>query len=169
MSSGIPNRINGKVSGIVNGLEFSEWDLQSYVVTTDGRTYTAVSKLPEEIGFDMQTLNILGGLISWLFAKPVGKAKNGYQRTGENAHGKYNICMFNKIYIYKNENLVLRNKLVMITFYSSDFPRLSNSLFLHKLLVICTFTTAFDNMLNSLTVQRIFIFQLKLLVETKLV
>jgi hypothetical protein len=30
----------------------------------------------------MQTLNILGGVIGWLFARPVSKAVNGYELTG---------------------------------------------------------------------------------------
>jgi hypothetical protein len=31
----------------------------------------------------MQALNILGGVIGWLFARPVNKAVNGYELTGE--------------------------------------------------------------------------------------
>nr|CAD7429101.1 unnamed protein product [Timema monikensis] len=67
LKEGIPLRVNGKVSGIVNGQEFSQLDLQSYVVTSDGRTYTAISRVQSTIGYDMQTLNVLGGVIGGVF------------------------------------------------------------------------------------------------------
>nr|CAD7444676.1 unnamed protein product [Timema bartmani] len=67
LKEGIPLRVNGKVSGIVNGQEFSQLDLQSYVVTSDGRTYTAISRVQNTIGYDMQTLNVLGGVIGGVF------------------------------------------------------------------------------------------------------
>lgn len=49
---------------------------------SDGRAYTAISRVPREIGWTFQMLQILGGLIGFLFAKPIGDAKNGYQLTG---------------------------------------------------------------------------------------
>lgn len=49
---------------------------------TDGRAYTAISKVPRQIGYSVQTLQILGGLMGFLFAKPIGEVKNGYQLTG---------------------------------------------------------------------------------------
>lgn len=48
----------------------------------DGRAYTAISKIPESIGFDIQSLQILGGVIGYVFAKPIRNAQNGYQFTG---------------------------------------------------------------------------------------
>lgn len=50
--------------------------------TKDGRTYTALSRVPEEIGASFQLLSNLGGVIGWLFAKPVSETKNGYELTG---------------------------------------------------------------------------------------
>jgi nidogen (entactin) len=80
---GIPQRINGKVSGKINGLSFQDEDLHSYVVTSDGRAYTAVSKMNETIGFDLQPLSMLGGVVGWLFARSTSiNAPNGYQLTG---------------------------------------------------------------------------------------
>jgi len=71
------------VSGEVNGVRFQDEDLHSYVVTSDGRAYTAVSKLNDTVGFDMQHLSILGGAIGWLFARSTSSsAPNGYQLTG---------------------------------------------------------------------------------------
>ncbi|KAJ9588281.1 hypothetical protein L9F63_018354, partial [Diploptera punctata] len=78
----IPLRVNGKITGILNEQEFTQQDLQSYVLTADGRSYTALSHVPQDVGFDMQALTILGGVIGWLFAKPSSKAVNGYQLTG---------------------------------------------------------------------------------------
>jgi len=78
----IPLRVNGKVSGSLNGIRLEELDLQCYVVTNDGRTYTAISKVPMELGYDMQSLNVLGTTLGWLFAKPIKSSKNGYELTG---------------------------------------------------------------------------------------
>lgn len=78
----LPIRVIGRVSGKINGEEFPLRDLQCYVQTKDGRTYTALSRVPETIGQDFQLLSTLGGVIGWLFAKPIGNTKNGYQLTG---------------------------------------------------------------------------------------
>lgn len=41
-----------------------------------------MSRVPEEIGASFQLLSNLGGIIGWLFAKPVSETKNGYELTG---------------------------------------------------------------------------------------
>lgn len=82
LKNDVPLRVNGKVSGELNGVVLESMDLQAYVVMSDGRSYTALSKVSDQLGYDMQTLNIIGGVIGWLFAKPLGDAKNGYQLTG---------------------------------------------------------------------------------------
>ncbi|KAG5326414.1 NID1 protein, partial [Pseudoatta argentina] len=66
----VPLRVIGRISGTLNGVEFPSRDLQCYVQTKDGRTYTALSRVPEEIGASFQLLGNLGGIIAWLFAKP---------------------------------------------------------------------------------------------------
>ncbi|XP_025991116.1 nidogen isoform X2 [Solenopsis invicta] len=78
----VPLRVIGRISGTLNGIEFPSRDLQCYVQTKDGRTYTALSRVPEEIGASFQLLNNLGGVIGWLFAKPVSDTENGYELTG---------------------------------------------------------------------------------------
>lgn len=42
-----PLRVTGKVKGDLNGVALAEADLHSYVLTGDGRTYTAVSRVPK--------------------------------------------------------------------------------------------------------------------------
>ncbi|KAG7213656.1 hypothetical protein KM043_002901 [Ampulex compressa] len=78
----VPLRVIGRVSGVINGIDFPSRDLQCYVQTQDGRTYTALSRVPEEIGASFQLLTTLGSVNGWLFAKPVGETKNGYELTG---------------------------------------------------------------------------------------
>ena len=81
--SGTSQRLNGKVSGVLNNIQFSNLDMHSFVVTKDGRAYTAISRVPVEIGPHMMTLNTIGGVIGWLFALPISRgALNGYSFTG---------------------------------------------------------------------------------------
>lgn len=80
--SDAPLRVNGKITGKINGEKLVNLDLQSYIVMTDSRAYTAISKIPESIGTDIQSLQILGSSIGYLFAKPIRGAINGYQLTG---------------------------------------------------------------------------------------
>ncbi|CAH1124061.1 unnamed protein product [Ceutorhynchus assimilis] len=82
IKEGVPLRANGKVNGKLNGERLENLDLQSYIVTADGRAYTAISKVPESIGADIQTLQVLGSVIGYLFAKPVRGAINGFEKTG---------------------------------------------------------------------------------------
>lgn len=81
--SGTSQRLNGRVSGVLNGIPFDNLDMHSFVVTKDGRAYTAISRVPVEIGPHMMTLNTIGGVIGWLFALPISAgALNGYSFTG---------------------------------------------------------------------------------------
>ncbi|XP_014478375.1 PREDICTED: nidogen-2 isoform X2 [Dinoponera quadriceps] len=78
----VPLRVIGRISGTINDIEFPSRDLQCYVQTQDGRTYTALSRVPEEIGASFQLLGNLGFVIGWLFAKPIRDTENGYELTG---------------------------------------------------------------------------------------
>ncbi|XP_072765184.1 nidogen isoform X3 [Anoplolepis gracilipes] len=78
----VPLRVIGRIAGTLNGVEFPSRDLQCYVQTKDGRTYTALSRVPQEIGASFQLLGNLGGVIGWLFAKPISDTENGYELTG---------------------------------------------------------------------------------------
>jgi nidogen (entactin) len=76
-------RISGKVSGRVNGVTIDTVDLHAYVVTTDGRTYTAISRIPVPVGFSLQGLYVIGSILGFLFALPQQpSARNGFMITG---------------------------------------------------------------------------------------
>lgn len=86
-------RLNGKVSGSINNFTF-DLDMHSFVVTKDGRAYTAISRVPDEIGTQLMTLNTIGGVVGWMFAVIGGPgARNGYMYTGglfnRTAHIRY--------------------------------------------------------------------------------
>lgn len=76
----MPLRVAGRVTGKVNDVELDA-QLQSYVVLSDGRSYTAISQLNNTIGYSTQLVYAFGSVIGWLFAKPVANdnAPNGYQ------------------------------------------------------------------------------------------
>ncbi|XP_043266975.1 nidogen isoform X2 [Venturia canescens] len=78
----LPLRVIGRIGGKLNGEDIPPRDLQCYVQTKDGRTYTAISRVSQTIGPSFQLLGTIGGIIGWLFAKPIGATKNGYQLTG---------------------------------------------------------------------------------------
>uniref|UniRef100_A0A0B7B8A8 Nidogen n=1 Tax=Arion vulgaris TaxID=1028688 RepID=A0A0B7B8A8_9EUPU len=84
LEPGAPQKLNGPVYGNLNGVALEDSLLMhTYVVTTDGRTYSAISGVPPSLGSALQTLNSIGGIIGWLFALPVGpNAKNGFSFTG---------------------------------------------------------------------------------------
>ena len=44
LPNGIPQRVNGVVGGSMNSVSIVEQSLHCYVVTADGRTYTAISR-----------------------------------------------------------------------------------------------------------------------------
>ena len=74
--------MTGKVKGVLNGIAIEDSDLFSYILPGDGRAYTAIAKVPERLGFEMQTLSLIGTVIGWLFSTSVKKAPNGFQLTG---------------------------------------------------------------------------------------
>lgn len=78
----VPLRVHGKINGVLNNVNLNDVDIQAYVVVADGRAYTALSLVPSELGSSLQLLHVLGGVVGWIFAKPSGSAKNGYQLTG---------------------------------------------------------------------------------------
>ncbi|XP_078418707.1 uncharacterized protein nid2a isoform X5 [Cetorhinus maximus] len=88
LPEGVTQRVNGKVNGkLMVGtsrmpVEFRNVDLHAYVVVNDGRAFTAISQIPEEVGWAMQSLSIIGDLFGWLFAVEQPGFKNGFSIAG---------------------------------------------------------------------------------------
>ncbi|XP_062596079.1 nidogen-2-like, partial [Saccostrea cucullata] len=80
---GEPQRLNGKVYGELNGSPVANLDMHIYIVSRDGRAYTAVSRIPPEMEGNMRSLVTIGGIMGWMFAQTQHPdAKNGYTLTG---------------------------------------------------------------------------------------
>ena len=83
---GVPQRVNGKVVGNLNGIELNNVDLHTYVVTSDGRAYTAISRVEPDLGTSMLSLYSIGSVFGWLFgALTSPSGKNGFTITGNNS------------------------------------------------------------------------------------
>lgn len=61
---------------------FENTDLHSYVVMNHGRSYTAISTVPETVGDSLLPLAPIGGIIGWMFAVEQDGFKNGFSITG---------------------------------------------------------------------------------------
>lgn len=87
--AGKPQRTNGKLYGKVyvgnsaSPVEFTGNDLHSYVVVNDGRSYVAISDIPDSLGPSLQPLTALGGVIGWAFALEQPGFRNGFSLIGE--------------------------------------------------------------------------------------
>uniref|UniRef100_A0A2K6EN81 Nidogen 1 n=1 Tax=Propithecus coquereli TaxID=379532 RepID=A0A2K6EN81_PROCO len=88
VAEGSPQRVNGKVKGrIFVGtsqvpIAFENTDLHSYVVMNHGRSYTAISTIPETLGYSLLPLAPIGGIIGWMFAVEQDGFRNGFSITG---------------------------------------------------------------------------------------
>lgn len=58
-------------------------DLHAYIVVGDGRAYTAISEVPEPVGWALMPVAPIGGLFGWLFALELPNSLNGFSITGE--------------------------------------------------------------------------------------
>uniref|UniRef100_A0A5S6R3I4 Nidogen-1 n=1 Tax=Trichuris muris TaxID=70415 RepID=A0A5S6R3I4_TRIMR len=76
-------RLSGRLTGRLNGVDITDSELHTYAVLTDGRTYTAFSRVPQEIGPSMLLLSTLGSIMGWIFGKPMDSyVQNGLSLTG---------------------------------------------------------------------------------------
>lgn len=64
---------------------FENTDLHSYVVMNHGRSYTAISTIPETVGYSLLPLAPVGGIIGWMFAVEQDGFKNGFSITGNSS------------------------------------------------------------------------------------
>uniref|UniRef100_A0A3B4DXX7 Nidogen 2a (osteonidogen) n=1 Tax=Pygocentrus nattereri TaxID=42514 RepID=A0A3B4DXX7_PYGNA len=86
LPNGAPQRVNGKVRGTVNvglsAVRLDNIDLHAYIVVGDGRAYTAISEVPEPLGWALMPVAPIGGLFGWLFALKLPNSHNGFNITG---------------------------------------------------------------------------------------
>ncbi|XP_077765416.1 nidogen-2 isoform X1 [Canis aureus] len=86
LPAGAPHRVNGKVSGHLRvghlPVHFSDVDLHAYIVSNDGRAYTAISHIPQPAAQALLPLTPIGGLFGWLFALEKPGWENGFSFTG---------------------------------------------------------------------------------------
>lgn len=61
---------------------FENTDLHSYVVMNQGRSYTAISTIPESVGYSLLPLAPVGGIIGWMFAVEQDGFRHGFSITG---------------------------------------------------------------------------------------
>ncbi|KAK5985178.1 NIDogen (Basement membrane protein) [Trichostrongylus colubriformis] len=80
---GDPQRISGSLEGVINGISIDHVNLHTLVTATDGHAYTALSKVPPNLGQQFLLLNPIGTVMGWLFAEVQSPAAyNGFQLTG---------------------------------------------------------------------------------------
>ncbi|KAK6756777.1 hypothetical protein RB195_014916 [Necator americanus] len=83
LKKGDPQRISGSFEGVINGMSIPRTDLHTFITGTDGNAYTAVSKIPSDLGSPFLLLNPIGSIMGWLFADVQSStAYNGFQLTG---------------------------------------------------------------------------------------
>uniref|UniRef100_A0A667WUR5 Nidogen 2 n=1 Tax=Myripristis murdjan TaxID=586833 RepID=A0A667WUR5_9TELE len=86
LPEGAPQRVSGKVNGVVTvGLtpvELNNIDLHAYIVVGDGRAYTAISEVPEPVGWALMPVSPIGELFGWLFALELPNSQGGFKITG---------------------------------------------------------------------------------------
>ncbi|XP_053155988.1 nidogen-1 isoform X2 [Hemicordylus capensis] len=111
VAEGSPQRVNGKVKGRIfvgNSpvpIIFENTDLHSYVVMNHGRAYTAISTIPEALGFSLLPLASIGGIIGWMFAVEQQGYKNGFSITGGEFTRQAEVTFVNT-----NEKLTIKQK-----------------------------------------------------------
>ncbi|KAJ6664672.1 hypothetical protein lerEdw1_006245 [Lerista edwardsae] len=111
VAEGSPQRVNGKVKGRIfvgNNpvpVVFDTTDLHSYVVMNHGRAYTAISTIPEALGFSLLPLASIGGVIGWMFAVEQQGYKNGFSITGGEFTRQAEVTFLNT-----NDKLTIKQK-----------------------------------------------------------
>ncbi|KAM6280871.1 nidogen-1 isoform 2-T2 [Porphyrio hochstetteri] len=111
VAEGSPQRVNGKVKGKIfvgsNPIPvvFENTDLHSYVVMNQGRAYTAISTIPEALGYSLLPLASIGGVIGWMFAVEQQGYKNGFSVTGGEFTRQTEVT-----FLGNNEKLVIKQK-----------------------------------------------------------
>ncbi|XP_037534042.1 nidogen-1 [Nematolebias whitei] len=111
VAEGKPQRMNGKLYGKLYAgdslfpVEFSGNDLHSYVVVNDGRSYVAISGIPESVGPSMLPLLALSSVIGWTFALEQPGYRNGFSIIGGEFKRQAEVTFFPG-----NERLTIRQE-----------------------------------------------------------
>ncbi|CAB3397791.1 unnamed protein product [Caenorhabditis bovis] len=83
LPKGEPQRISGSFEGVINRTPIDRTDLHTFATMTDGNVYTAVSKIPSDLGHPLLLLNTVGSIMGWLFADVKSPdVYNGFHLTG---------------------------------------------------------------------------------------
>uniref|UniRef100_H2XLM3 Nidogen-1 n=1 Tax=Ciona intestinalis TaxID=7719 RepID=H2XLM3_CIOIN len=102
-----PIRVNGNVTGTVdvrssdgriNRVSVSNVDFHSYVITNQGRAYTAISDVSPMLGSALQPISAIGDIIGWLFAVTDDSTVNGFQYTGGSLQRRVSLTFSNSDY-----------------------------------------------------------------------
>lgn len=90
ISNSAPMRVVSSLTGTINGQQLANnIKAQSYVSLDDGRCYTAINPVKENVESLLRLALPISGAVGWVFAKPSDNSVaygNGYQLTG----GKFN-------------------------------------------------------------------------------
>lgn len=153
----IPIRVTGSITGHIGSTSIAS-QLQAYVVMVDGRSYTAVSALTGDLGPKVQLLQIIGGVIGWIFAKPVGPTLNGYQITG----GKFNHT--SNVRFQTGENLLIIQRFIGLNLWdqlaaeieiSGDVPTVHEGVKVSMDEFVEEFTSSGPNSIQSVSSHKI--------------
>ncbi|XP_042260960.1 nidogen-2 isoform X6 [Thunnus maccoyii] len=86
LPEGAPQRVSGKMSGTLTvgstPVDLNNIDLHAYIVVGDGRAYTAISEVPEPLGWALMPVAPIGELFGWLFALELPNSQAGFKITG---------------------------------------------------------------------------------------
>ncbi|XP_076008480.1 nidogen-2 [Genypterus blacodes] len=86
LPDGAPQRVSGKVRGTLTvgstPVSLNDIDLHAYIVVGDGRAYTAISEVPEPVGWALMPVAPIGELFGWLFALELPNSQGGFKITG---------------------------------------------------------------------------------------
>ncbi|XP_017462050.1 PREDICTED: nidogen-1-like, partial [Rhagoletis zephyria] len=130
-----PIRVTGTLAGEINGQLIDERaKLQSYVVTADARSYTAINPVSAELGAQLRLAVPVFSAIGWLFAKSLKGAANGYHLTGGH------LVHVSKVRFDTGETLIVNQTFEGLNYWDQlsvklelfgDVPRISGNAKLH--------------------------------------
>ncbi|KAK3773540.1 hypothetical protein RRG08_022252 [Elysia crispata] len=105
IDSKLPQKLNGEVSGRVNGLDIRRSKMHTYIDIANRGTYTTIYSIPKDLATAMETLTFIGAIGGWMFTPPkVEGIKNGFMVAGS----KFNVTSEVTFTNYNGETHVIR-------------------------------------------------------------